>query len=312
MNKKVLITDIADPYLAENLSGYGFQVDYLPDISLIEVEKIIHQYAGIIITTKISLTRNTLEKAKLLEFIARAGSGMDHVDVGYATIKGIYCITSPEANSGSVGEHCVGMLLAITHNIVRADRSVEKYEWKTDEFRVNELTGKTIGIIGYGNTGPAFAKLIKPFGVNIIAYDKYRKKFSDGNAEEATMQRIFDEADVFSIHLPLTTETNNLIGLNFLKSFKKKIILLNTSRGFILNLINLLTALDKQIITAAGLDVIDNENFSSHSAVEREFYNKIFNHPKIIVTPHIAGKSLQTRFFHAKILATKIAAIYKL
>jgi len=312
MNRKILITDIADPFLQESLISKDFSVDYIPGVSQAEVENIIPQYEGIIITTKISLTSSIIEKAPNLKFIARAGSGMDHVDVTFARSKGIHCITSAEANAGSVGEHCVAMLLSIMHNIVEANDSVKKYAWETDKFRVNELDGKTIGIIGYGHTGPAFAQRIKPFGVKVLAYDKYRKNFSDGVAEESTMQQIFEQADVFSIHLPLTNETRNMIDLSFLQSFHKKIILLNTSRGFILNLSDLLAAIDKKIVSRAALDVVDNEIFSSHSNVERDFYKKLFNRPEILFTPHIAGKSLQTRLSHAKVLSQRILALYGL
>ena len=309
---KILITDIVDDYLIQTLSANGCQINYQKNISQSEVEQIISEYDGIIITTKISLLKNTLSKGERLKFIARAGSGMDHVDLNYASSKNIICITSPEGNSSSVGEHCVALLLAIFHNIIIGNESVKKYEWKTDEYRIRELANQTIGIIGYGNTGPEFAKRIKPFGVNILAYDKYKKNYSDEFVKESNLEDLYEHCDVISIHLPLTPETNNIINYDFLSAFKKNIILINTSRGNIVNQIDLLKCISENKLIKAALDVLDNEFFETHTENEKKLYKSLFSNNKIIFTPHIAGKSHSTRFHHAQVLTNKILALIKL
>lgn len=306
---KVLITDLVDDVLINGLVEAGYAVDYKKDITQKEVDATIQHYTGIVITTKISLNATTLHQAVSLKWIARAGSGLDHVDINETSKRNIVCITSPEGNSGSVGEHCVMMLLGMLRRVAEANNNTKQYNWNTDEFRVKELDGMTIGILGYGHTGPEFAKRLQGFNVNVIAHDKYKSTFNDTYAKRVELEELFHQVDVLSIHLPLTHETRNMIDVRFLKQFKKRIYIINTSRGNILPVRVLADGLENGLVEAAAVDVLDNESFDTHSHDEAALYQRLFQHPKLLITPHVAGKSSATRKRHAETLLSKILVL---
>ncbi len=308
----VLITDLVDDLLINGLMENGYNVDYKKDITQSEVDKIISEYAGIIITTKIGLTFDVIGRATKLKWIARAGSGLDHVDIEAASNRNIICITSPEGNAGSVGEHCVGMLLSMLRRIPEANTATKRITWLTDTYRVTELEGLTIGIIGYGHTGPAFAKRLQGFDIDVIAYDKYKAQFDDSYAVKVSLNELFDKADVVSIHLPLTIETKNMIDTSFINRFNKNIYIINTSRGNIVSNDVLLVALNSGKILYAAVDVVDNEDFEMLTTNAFQAQSTLFSHPHLIVTPHVAGKSNLTRQHHAEVLLRKILAIREL
>ena len=303
---KVLVTDLVDHVLINGLVEAGYAVDYEKDIAQAEVDSIIQHYTGIVITTKIGLSANNIHQAVNSKWIARAGSGLDHVDVGEAIKRNIACITSPEGNAGSVGEHAVMMLLSMLRRFHQADSDTKQYRWNTDEFRVRELDGMTIGILGYGNTGPAFAKRLQGFNVNVIAHDKYKLTFDDDYAKWVELEALCHQADVLSIHLPLTGETRNMIDNAFLARFSKRVLLINTSRGNLLPVQVLAEALENGLVEAAAVDVLDNESFETHTPPETELYKRLLAHPGLLVTPHVAGKSSATRRRHAETLLAKI------
>lgn len=302
---KVLITDVVDESLIQGLNAAGYCCDYRKDIKPEEISNIIAEYTGIIITTKIALPRNLLSEASQLKFIARLGSGLDHVDVEYAREKGMAIYTSPEANAGSVGEHAVGMLISMMHNFKKSYEDVCLGNFRSEPYRVHELRGMTIGIMGYGHTGPAFARRLRGFDVQVIGYDKYRENF-DMFCTKVDLHTLQAQAEVLSIHLPLTDETRYMIDKSFLKACKKLRYLINTSRGHILDLQAMLELLDEKHLQAAALDVLDNENINSFNETEKKLFERLVQHPDVFITPHIAGKSHSTRFQHAQVILSKI------
>lgn len=303
---KVLITDKVDDLLIHGLQKLGYECDFRVGISQEEVDRIIYQFTGIVITTKTTLFKSTLEKAAKLKWIARAGSGMEIVDVEFAKSKNIKCINSPEGNRNSVGEHALGLLLALTHNIVRAAKQTEKLLWEVEENRVTEISGMTVGIIGYGNTGSSFAEKLKMFGVKILAYDKYKSNFENEHVTECELNDLFEQCDAVSLHVPLSNETHHLANKNFFNSFKKKIYFLNTSRGKVVDTAALLHAIVHNKITGAGLDVLENENFLSLTSTEQMLLYQLIQTGKTIITPHVAGKSFSTQKRFAEVLLFKI------
>jgi D-3-phosphoglycerate dehydrogenase len=305
---KVLITDVVDGYMLEGLRKLGYATDYLPDITQVEVADRISHYEGIIITSKISIDRLIIERSRQLKFIARLGSGMDHVDQEAAKAKGIRLITTPEANAGSVGEHAVGMLISLMHHFYDSYDDVRKGFFASEPYRVHELSGITVGILGYGHTGPEFAKRLQGFGVRVIGYDKYRNTF-DQYCEKVSLQELQQLSVALSVHLPLTAETRNMVDVPFLKECSNVQYIINTSRGNIINLHALLQWLDEQGTRAASLDVLDNEHLDTYTEDEKTFYKRLINHKRIFITPHIAGKSHSTRFQHAKLLLEKLSLL---
>lgn len=303
---KVLITDTTHPLLNEGLTKLGYEVIYNPSITGQEAAQIIGAFTGIVVTTKTFLTQTVLEQATKLKFIARAGSGMENIDVEFAEKKNIVCFNSPEGNNNSVAEHATGLLIALYHHIPKSFNEVIRGEWRMEDNRVSELEGQTIGIIGYGNTGSAFARKLSVFGVTVLAYDKYKKDFSDEFASEVTMDEIFSQSDVLSLHIPLTQETTHWVNNNFIGKFIKPIRLINTSRGKVVRTADLVSAVKSKKIISAALDVLENEKFETYSDEEKLLLNEFIHSGEIIITPHIAGKSFESRRKFAEILLRKI------
>jgi D-3-phosphoglycerate dehydrogenase len=205
-----------------------------------------------------------------------------------------------------VAEHAVGLLLSLYHHIPRAFNEIKNGQWNMEANRTTELEGRTIGIIGYGNTGSAFARKLKAFNVQVLAYDKYKKKYTDDFAKESSMEEIFSAADVLSLHVPLTTETKYLVNEEFINRFQKSFYLLNTSRGGVVNTRALIEALKKKKISGAALDVLENENISAYTEEEKNMLGELINAGEVVITPHIAGKSFYTRRKFAEALLDKI------
>jgi D-3-phosphoglycerate dehydrogenase len=234
---------------------------------------------------------------------------MENINVLYAESKNISCINSPEGNANSVAEHAVALLLSIFHNITQSFLQTKNEEWLVDENRVHELEGRTIGIIGYGNTGKAFAKKLQPFSMNVLAYDKYLHGYSDAFAKEAEMNHIFSQAEIISLHIPLTQETKGMIDAEYLQRFAKPIHLINTSRGKIIQHNRLLECINSGNVLNAALDVYENENFPGHTKEERNVFRELINTGRVIFTPHIAGKSFESKKKIAEVLLKKISSL---
>ena len=288
---KVMITAPAHPCLKEGLEQRGYQVDTLEKVSYQELKEMIPGYAGLIVASRIQIDKVILAAAKSLKWIGRLGSGMEIIDVDQATAQGIVCMSSPDGNCDSVGEHCLGMLLSLMHNISSARDEVREGKWLREANRGFELRGKTVGIIGLGHTGSAFAHLLSPFGVKVLAHDKYKTGFNAGHIAESTIDDIKELADVISFHLPLNEETQHYANEEFFISLKKRPYFLNASRGGVVDTAALLQALDNDLVTAAGLDVLENEDLTSYSAHESDLLQQLLRRKNVIVTSHIAGSS---------------------
>ena len=307
--KKVIVTDFLHPYMAEWLIGRGFHVDIQPEISNEALFEIIDQYEGLVLSTKILVTPKLVDKAVNLEFIARAGSGMENIDVAYAQSKNIIVVNSPEGNANAVAEHAVGMLLALMNNIVRADNQIRNGIWQREENRGEEIAGKTIGIIGYGHTGSRFASKWKGFEVSVLAHDKYKTGFGDDFVKEAEISEIQQKADILSFHLPLNQETHHYFNSAFINGFAKPIWLVNASRGKIVNTADLISTLDNKKVIGAALDVFENEKFYELSGSDLANMQNLTKRHNIILTPHVAGWTHTSHLKLSKILAEKLDAL---
>lgn len=307
MNKKILIADHLHPIFKEEAEKMGFECHDMPLISREECLATIHEYAIIAIRTKFKIDAELIDAGKNLKIIARAGAGMDNVDEEYAHSKGIKCINAPEGNRDAVAEHVIGMLLSLLNNLRTADLEVRQGIWDREGNRGWELKGKTLAIIGYGNNGMMLARKLSGFELKIIAYDKYKTGFSDAFAQEVSMEQVVKEADILSFHIPLSRETRQLFNDEYLFHFKKPIVLLNASRGEIVNTKTVLKGLESGKIAAAGLDVLEVEKFPA--LAEQEWFKELAESKKVLLSPHIAGWTHESYRKISEVLAQKLQAL---
>jgi D-3-phosphoglycerate dehydrogenase / 2-oxoglutarate reductase len=303
---KVIITGPAHNYLQEQLKQFGFDVLYEPAISYEALSAMIGDVEGLVLTTRIRVDKELINRSGSLKWIGRLGSGMELIDIEYATAKGIQCFSSPEGNRNAVAEHTLGMLLNLMNNITCSHEEVKKGLWRRNENRGTELYGKTIGIIGFGNTGSSFANLLRPFEVTVLAYDKYNFGFSSGYIKEASMEQLLRYSDVISLHVPLTSETFHMVNEQFFASLQRKPYLINTARGKIVDLVQLRSALQNNRIAGAGLDVLENEKLDTYTDAEKELLQSLFSFSNVLITPHIAGYSHEAYYKMSAVLIEKL------
>ncbi len=313
MPRKILFIDEAHPGLEAELQKMGFDCckDTQSPVELIEQN--IHEYFGVVLRSRISLGRTFFDRAKLLKFVAREGVGLEHIDVDYAESKGVAIIYSPEGSRDTVAEHALGLLLNLMNNICRANWQVRQGLWEREKNRAVELKGKTVGILGYGNMGSAFAQRLKGFGTEVIACDKYKTGYGDENASEVSLEMLFKKSDVLSIHIPYSRTNHYYINDVFLQSFKKAIFLVNTARGLVLNTSDLVKALQSGKVRGAALDVLEYEE-SSFDKFSLEQLPEDFEYPagaeNVVLSPHIAGWSFESKRKHGEVLAAKIRDLF--
>ena len=304
VNNRILIVDDLHPAFMQMAEAKGYQCHYMPQFKLANALEVITEYSGLAIRSKFEVDKAFIDKAANLKFIARAGAGIDNIDGDYAAQKGIVIYNAPEGNADAVGEHAVGLLLALINKFNIADAQVRHGHWLREENRGFELKGKTVGIIGYGHMGQSFARKLSGFECNVIAYDKYKTGFTDAWAREVSMEEIVKYSDVLSLHVPLTKETRYLVDDEYLLHFKKPFFLINTSRGKTLRVQALLNAINSGKISGAGLDVLETEKFP---ALEEEaWYAPLAQNQKVILTPHVAGWTYESYRKISEVLGEKL------
>ena len=304
---KIIFIDSTHPKLIEDLKSRGFICDQAHDKSKSDILKIIKNYDGLVIRSRFKINKAFINTAKKLKFIARAGSGTENIDLDYANKKNKKCFNSAEGNREAVAEHALAMILNLINNIRVSDQEIRKGIWNREKNRGFELSGKTIGIIGFGNTGSLFAKILENFNIRILAYDKYKKNYKF----QSNIDEILEFSDIISLHIPLTDETKYLVNKNFIDKAKKPFYIINTSRGQCIETKALIKGLKDEKILGACLDVFEQEKNSFEKVVENTDLKYLIESNKTILTPHIAGWTFESNYKIAETLSEKIINLFK-
>ena len=307
MTKRVLIAAPVHEVLTRQLESWGYGCEHVPDITGAQALEIIPGFEGVITSTRLQIDKAFIDRGTQLKWVGRMGSGMEVIDVPYATERGIRCFSSPEGNANAVAEQALGMLLGLQHRIVAAHLELQQGIYLREENRGIEIEGLTAGIIGYGNNGSAFARKLKAMDVSVLAFDKYRKGYGEpGITECADLGEICAKADILSFHLPLNEETDYYFDDSFLQKMQRPFVLLNLSRGKIVAAATLLSGLKSGRIRAAALDVWEQEPLARMDAARRAVFDELIRRPDFIGTPHIAGYTVQALYKMSYYLGEKL------
>ncbi|WP_224996386.1 NAD(P)-dependent oxidoreductase [Cesiribacter sp. SM1] len=307
---KVLIIDDMHESVISLLEEKGFEAHYKPTVSAKEVPALLAGYEVLFLRSKMTVTDEVLAQANKLKVIGRAGAGLDLIDLEAVRRRNIQLVHASEGNRDAVAEHALGMLLCLFNNLLRADRQVRQKRWLREENRGVELGEKTVGIVGYGYMGQAFAKRLAGFGCRIIAYDIEKKDFGDALVEEVSLEQLQQEADVVSFHIPLNQHNKGLVNTAYLQAFRKNIYLINTARGEILPLQDLVQALESGKVTAAALDVLENEKLHQLSPMQQENFNYLITSENVLLSPHVAGWTHESYKKINQVLVRKLVDVY--
>ncbi|MCE7038883.1 NAD(P)-dependent oxidoreductase [Dyadobacter sp. CY312] len=303
---KILIADSMHSSLFTMFEERGWTYSYQPEFKRQDIIDALPGYDGLVIRSKTFVDNELMEAGKQLKFIARAGAGLDLIDLDVAALRKIDVFHAGKGNRDAVAEHALGMLLALFNNIIRADRQVRQGTWDREGNRGVEIMEKTVGIIGYGNNGGATAKRLSGFGCKVLAYDKYRDNYSDAFAEEASIERIMQEADILSLHIPLTSETKFLVNEDFIQGFTKPFYLLNLSRGETAHLRAIADGLKSGKIKGACLDVLENEKLKNLKPDQQEAFDYLCSVDNVVLTPHIGGWTHESYYRINEVLVSQI------
>lgn len=313
MDIKILHIDSNNPLLWEQLQQAGFhnEADFISSKEVIEDK--IKDYHGIVIRSRFKIDKTFLDKATNLQFIARVGAGLESIDCDYAIARNIALIAAPEGNRNAVAEHALGMILSLFNKLNQADAEIRKGQWNRESNRGHELDGKTVGIIGYGNMGKAFAKKLRGFDVEVICHD-ILPNVGDANAKQVTLEELQQKADLLSLHIPWTPETDKMVNANFIASFSNPFWLINTSRGKNVVTADLVQALESGKILGAGLDVLEYEKLSFETLFNDkntpEAFDYLLKSSKVLLSPHIAGWTFESHERLAQVVVDKIKLLY--
>ncbi len=311
---KVFFIDKVHPVLQERLVRNGFDCIDATHFSMDDLLQRKNEVQGFVIRARFFLNTEFLSNFLNLSFIARSGSGLENIDAAYCKAHQIQLFNSPEGNRNAVAEHALGMLLALMNKLCKANEQINRGIWKREENRGEELDGKTVGIIGYGNNGAAFAKKLRGFDVKVLAYDKFKQGFGDTFVQESTLEAIFNTADVLSLHIPQNKETVAFVNEAFINSFKKPFYLLNLSRGKIVHTESLIKALESNKIKAAGLDVLEYESKDFESIFANQLpaaFQYLLDSDRVLLSPHVGGWTKESYFKLSDVLADKIISFYE-
>lgn len=304
---KVLIIDNVHPLIEERFTKLGWKCDLMLTASREELLKVIDQYEGLVLRSRVKIDESFLSAANNLKFIGRPGAGLENIDLNYCEQRGIEVFRSPEGNRDAVAEHAIGMLLMLFNRLKIADAEVRQGIWKREENRGYELMDKTVGIIGYGYMGKAFAQRLSGFGCQVIAYDKYLENYADEYAMEVSLEELKERADIISLHLPQSPETIHYVDDEFINDVSKPFYLINTARGKSVNTNAVLEAMDDGKMAGACLDVLEFESSSFEEMTsENPVFQRLVAHEKVLLSPHIAGWTHEAKYKLGHYLAEKI------
>jgi D-3-phosphoglycerate dehydrogenase len=307
--KKILIVDKVHPYLVEQFTSRGFLCEAMQNIYHSDFIDLDDHYVGLVIRSKFNVDKEAIASKKNLKFIIRIGSGVEHIDTLFAAEQGIRIITTPEGNAPTVAEHCLGMLLAALKKLATANREVRNGEWLREKNKGAELSSQTVGIIGFGHTGKAFAKLLSALGCKILIYDKFKSGFNETYIEEVTLDELLQRATVISLHINYFPENHYFINKKWFQKIKRKPIFINSSRGLAVNTADLLDALDEGNISFACLDVLEFENVNLQIPPKTEWdetLRRLTSYNNVLLTPHTAGQTHEAELRHAEVAVDKV------